>query len=427
MRNTELSVVAPQDVEQAFRREELDGELKITRVALFLSLIGIGFSLVTGAALDLSLGFYLVLVACGYLAYYTTSLRLLRRGWYRPWLKFLTSTLEVSCATIIAIIDVVHVSPEYALTSAPPFIYLLAIAATTLRFDRRLSIYAGSLAALQSAGLYFAVSSSLDASLVERLPSIGPVVFLQRSGYLFCGGLMAAATSRTARRLVFSVVTELEKRRYLRWIFGRYVSDDVATRVINGLDTDGELRQVSVLCTDVRGFSKYSSEHAPAEVLEFLNELFEEQCEIVTRNGGRVDKFLGDGMLAIFGDPVELENHALAAARAALDIASLGPNHIPNAPPDLRLGAAVHSGDVMVGNLGSRDRFEYTVIGDTVNIAFRIEGLNRPFATSALVSAATAKLLADAAELVPQEPRKVHGITEPVQTYELLRLRDDEG
>jgi len=420
----------PQDTRHEIERVLLDeahrGEIKISGVAVVVCCVGLLFSLITGLVVHARLGLWLGLLGLGYGVYYLVVLTVLRRGWYRSWITWLSSTLEVSAATAVALLDAAHLSPAYALTSAPPYIYFLAIACTVLRLNRRLCFYAGTLAAAESAALYLAFRGGLPADLVQDLPSLSGTVYLQRSGYLFLAGLLAAASTKTVRRLLATITQALEQRRHLRWLFGRFVSDEVADRILQeGLRTQGELRDVTVLCSDVRDFSAFANRTDPREVVTFLNALFEKQCDIIARHGGRVDKFLGDGLLAIFGDPIALDDHALHAARAALELAVLDCQALEAGEAPLRLGVAVHTGSVLVGNLGSSVRLEYAAIGDTVNLAFRIEALNRTFGTSVLISEATRERLGPAVDVRPNDPARVHGWAEPMQTYELRGLEPD--
>jgi class 3 adenylate cyclase/CHASE2 domain-containing sensor protein len=155
----------------------------------------------------------------------------------------------------------------------------------------------------------------------------------------------------------------------------------------------GELRPVSILFSDIAGFTQQSETAQPAEVVTRLNAYFEHMVAIVDRHGGFVDKFIGDGLLAVFGAPVKDPQHAAAATAAALEmeeaVHGLSAELVRsgNPPIDIRIG--VHSGEVIVGNIGSSRRFNYTVIGDAVNLASRLEGVAKQLGVSIVVSEAT--------------------------------------
>ena len=414
-----------ESADRAFRGEEAAGELKLSQVALVVCAAGLLFALVVAIWVHRNLGLWLCLVPVGYAGYYTVVIAAIKRGWYRPWIKYLSSTLEVSAATIIGLVDSFHISTAYALTSAPPFLCFLAIGATVLRFRKWLSFYAGTLAAVESALFYLLGSRGLSSDFIASMPALDSFMYLQRSVYLFLAGLLAAVVCGTARRLVRSMVAETGRIRYLRRMFGRYVSAEVVEEVVGrDIAARGELRDVTLLCSNVRGFSPFCAGKKPDEVVTFLNALFERQCEVVERHGGRVDKFLGDGLLAVFGAPVTLEDHPGCAAHAALEIASFCRSDLPEGPEDLRLGVALHTGPVVIGSVGSEARLEYTVIGNAVNTAFRIEGLNKRFETTVLLSEETRQTLAGRVSVSECPPSRVRGLDGEVRTYELREIAE---
>lgn len=406
-----------------FRDEEISGERSIARMALIVCLLALAYSVTVFFGMSEPLGTALGVTSIFYASYYALDLYLLRRGLYRGWMKYVSCTLEVSAPTVVAVLDTLHVSAEYALTSSPPYIYFIAIAGSVLRFNRSLCLYAGGLAAIESAAVFLWAGARFTAQPGDLLPSLSPLIYFQRSGYIFCAGLVAASICKTARQLVNSVGMSVGRMHYLHRMFGKFVSDEVVRKIEReGLSTAGELREVTILCSDVRGFTAYSERKPPREVVAFINALFEKQCAVIERHGGRVDKFMGDGLLAIFGAPVELENHALSAARAALEIASIRTVELPSAAAPVSLGVALHTGDALIGNIGSTGRLEYTAMGDAVNTAFRIEGLNARFGTSLLMSGHTHRALGDAATAKKLSSVKVKGKEDIISLYELNGL-----
>lgn len=186
----------------------------------------------------------------------------------------------------------------------------------------------------------------------------------------------------------------LGERERLRDLFGSYMTTEVASELLSKGDKPGdrtEKRYVAILFLDVRGFTAFSNERSPEVVVGVLNRLLEQAVEAVAAKRGTVNKYLGDGLLAIFGAPIQLENPCLAAVEAALEIAKRvrGLNHLFAATgvPPMKIGIGIHAGEVVVGSIGSpKHKLEYTVIGDAVNVASRIEQLNKPLGTEILVS-----------------------------------------
>src|SRR6185437_15934658 len=172
-------------------------------------------------------------------------------------------------------------------------------------------------------------------------------------------------------------------------LFGQHVSPEVVERLLlQNADTSGDIRRVAVMFVDFRSFTAGARVRTPREVVERLDGAFATLVEILDRHGGIVNKFLGDGFLALFGAPIETPDaarEAVAAAREMLD-AMEQVNAVSGWP--LRIGIGVHFGEVVAGNIGSPRRKEYTVIGDTVNFAARLESLNKEFNSQLLISTA---------------------------------------
>ena len=166
----------------------------------------------------------------------------------------------------------------------------------------------------------------------------------------------------------------LRERERLRDLFGRHVGREVAQRAASALgeiELGGESRVASVLFVDLEGSTAFATEHNPAEVVAMLNRFFGVVVDEVDERGGLVNKFIGDAVLAVFGAPVELDDHAGAALGAARAIAV----RLAEELPELGAGIGVATGEVVAGNVGHEERFEYTVIGDAVNSAARLTDL----------------------------------------------------
>lgn len=180
-------------------------------------------------------------------------------------------------------------------------------------------------------------------------------------------------------------------------LFGRYVSDDVVDKLVkNGVTPGlgGSLYEVTVLFSDIRDFTAISEILNPEETVEFLNEYFGRICTVILDYGGTIDKFIGDAVMAVFGAPVQINDHAFKALSAALKMTEIASdfnnwiNHrfIGKPLPEFRIGIGLHTGMALIGNIGSPRRIEYTAIGDTVNTASRIEGITKELGWSLAVS-----------------------------------------
>ncbi len=180
-------------------------------------------------------------------------------------------------------------------------------------------------------------------------------------------GLLEAGFNRMTRGLA--------ERERLREAFGAFVDPSLAERVVSeGTDFAGEQLELSLLFLDVRDFTGFSERVGPQEVVASLNDLYERVVPIVLEHGGHANKFIGDGLLAVFGAPARLEDHADRAVAAALEIGALNGGSTGDG---LRVGVGVNSGDVVVGTVGGGGRLDFTVIGDAVNTAARVEAATR--------------------------------------------------
>jgi adenylate cyclase len=191
-----------------------------------------------------------------------------------------------------------------------------------------------------------------------------------------------------------------------------------------GIEGAGQTRQVTLLFSDIRGFTTLSESRRPEEVVALLNRYFSLQVDVVFRHRGSLDKFIGDCIMAIWGAPLDDREHARNAVACALDMADtlaafkreLGAETL-----DFDVGIGVHSGPAVVGLIGSDKRREYTAIGDTVNVASRIEGLTKEAKRRILVSRDTMELCGDAFDFEPAGSYKPKGRAKEVELFEPKR------
>ena len=279
---------------------------------------------------------------------------------------------------------------------------------------------------------------------------LGPVLFLVIVG-LFAGGLLVAGVARSiadpvervraaverveAGSLEEEVVVDdggeigflqagfnrmvagLRERERIREAFGTYVDRDVAEHILReGTALEGEEVEVTVMFIDIRGFTGLAERLSAPEVVATLNRLFELIVPIIHEHGGHVDKYVGDGLLAVFGAPRRQDDHADEALAAACEIAASVDAEFSG---ELPIGVGLNSGRVVAGNVGGAGRLEFSVIGDAVNVAARVEAATRETGDTVLISEHTRGQLSDAAaaELDERPATPLKGKTEPVALY----------
>lgn len=221
---------------------------------------------------------------------------------------------------------------------------------------------------------------------------------------------------------------ELKEKELIKDTFGKMVDPNVRDYLLNtNINLGGELKELTILFSDIRSFTTLSENMEPQRVVELLNKYFDAMGSIISKEGGLVNKFIGDSIMAIFGAPITLENHAGSAVSAAIkmrtELQKLNSSLLQEGFPEIKAGIGIHSGIVLAGNIGSHSRMEYTVIGDSVNIASRIESMCKEFKTDLLASESTVALLEPAkykTELIDSVILK--GKTKPISIYKVIHI-----
>ncbi len=220
------------------------------------------------------------------------------------------------------------------------------------------------------------------------------------------------------------MVSELQERERLRDAFGRYVARELAEDVMkHGANLGGEEVNASVLFADIRDFTAMSGKMTSQEIVNMLNQYFSAMSPAIKEEGGWINKFGGDSLLAVFGVLPPDENHIQHVIRSALKMRTaldvFNEKRQQQGQPPLRIGIGIHTGKMVVGSVGSEDRMEFTVIGDAVNVASRIEGLNKKWGTDILVSQEVAMAAEGTVLLQAMPETRVRGLSSMIQVYAL--------
>lgn len=263
------------------------------------------------------------------------------------------------------------------------------------------------------------VSGIVAAALVP------PVLFVGSTFWMPAVGALLASTLTSLLAFAAAWVQEGSEARALRRAFAHYVSDDLLREMVRDpslVQLRGQRRELSILFSDIRSFTTYSERIEPLDLIGFLNHYLTPMTRAVMRNRGFVDKYIGDAVMALFGAPVPQEDHAALACRSALDMFEALDLVRPEAQRhgiDLAIGVGINSGVVAVGNMGSEERLEYTVLGDAVNLASRLEGLTKAYGVYCLLGERTVTALPDRFRVRRLDLVRVKGKEEPVEIFEL--------
>jgi adenylate cyclase len=352
---------------------------------------------------------------------------LARKGWWHPALPFVNSSLQITLLTCILIIAARERGADFALTTVLPMMYCLAIAITAFRLNPWLSAFAGSAASL---GLILAYTLAMRPTLTPELLDSNPLLswpsVIGRSVVLLTIGGACAVAANSLRSQMKKQAEDQSRIHLLERTFGRLVAPEVARQILDNEDWMRPARRDAVVMfADLKGFTKYSEGKSPEDVATFLNRCWSVAADVVERHGGVINKYMGDGFLAIFGVPLELEAAEEAAAKTALELQREMEPILEEENLELCLG--LHAGPMIVGGIGSESRCEFTVIGSTVNLASRLEGLNRTLSTRCLTSEIVAEKISGAWDMTHRGGQRVKGVTDEVNVFELRGRKEKEG
>lgn len=354
----------------------------------------------------------------------------LRRG-YTPLISYWSVLFDVLAASAYVVAYGLSVGQLSQGTKFPGALLFFVIAALAgLRQQPRLALFAGALSGLAYIGLLPLVAwlepGHVAGSLSQDFsgPGVHPVRIASVAVLIFISGGVAAVTASRARDLVRRAVNASVRRQSLLEAMERYFPEKEALQMIDAgqeLKRGGERRHVTVLTADIRGFTTISERLAPDAVVELLNRYFEAMVDVVFRHEGTLVSFVGDALWAVFGLPRERPDDAARAFAAAQEmrrrLAELNREGAFAGLGGLRIGIALHSGDVLAGNIGSARRLEYTVIGDTVNTTARLEELNKKLGSELAVSEATVALLGGSEGLEDRGELAIRGREQGLRVY----------
>ncbi|MGE5151094.1 MAG: adenylate/guanylate cyclase domain-containing protein [Rhodospirillaceae bacterium] len=329
--------------------------------------------------------------------------------------RFLNALIETSLPGVIIYTLSHHMEPQLVFGFWPPMLYFVFIVLSTLRLDFWLSLWTGIVAAVQQLGLALWI---LPITLTGDRPEQALIYHLSRSTMLMLAGIAAAIVARALRQQFENSVAAAVARDKVTNLFGQHVSPVVVEQLL-GTNLQSERRTVCVLFLDIRGFTAMTRTRSAGETVTLLNDFFAEMIEIVDRHNGFINKFLGDGFLALFGAALEDQAaaaNALAAGREMLmAVDAWNAAHPKRA---LKVGIGVHIGEAITGSIGSPRRKEYTAIGDTVNLAARLEQLTKETGARLLLSDPV-RAAAVANDAVDLGALPIRGYDQPVRVWRL--------
>ena len=335
------------------------------------------------------------------------------------WLRYVNTFVETSTPTLLLILLANTANPLTILIGPVALAYFLFIILSTLRLNFQLSLFTGTVAAFEYASVAFIYSDQFTDGasfplLAARFHYAGKALML------FAGGIAAGFVGTQIKTRVLTSFQSLQERNEVVSMFGQQVSPEIMDELLkhrSGLES--QKRYVCVMFLDIRNFTAFAEKREPEEVVAYQNAVFTLMIETVSRHHGTINQFLGDGFMATFGAPISHGNDSQNAVAAALEIISTikQESESGNIPPT-KVGIGLHAGEAVTGNVGSSLRKQFSVTGNVVILASRIEQLNKTFDSQLLISdEVRARSGMRPEEVIPLGAVQVKGRDEPLVLY----------
>jgi len=364
------------------------------------------------------------LILGGLLAYELVVFRVigarLRRGRALPQpLRYLSALVETSAPTFLILAVSRDANPGHVLQSGVVLLYGVFIVLSTLRLDYRLSVFTGMVATVEYMLLCVHYA---ELQLMPGTPFDSPPFYLAKGAILLLSGLAAGFVAHQLKRRVGNAWRVQQERQRMREAFGQQVSPAIVDELLRqGGDIASRRHPVCVLFMDIRNFTPLVEHKSPEEIVALQNAVFGAAVEEVNTHHGIINQFLGDGLMATFGAPIQTGNdsaNGIAAAYAIL--AAVRRLAEEGRIPPIRIGVGLHVGEAISGNIGSAQRQQYSITGNVVILASRIEQLNKEYGSEILVSR---EVLEAAGQAPPEEsslgPVHVKGREQPIELFRL--------
>ncbi|HOJ50671.1 MAG TPA: adenylate/guanylate cyclase domain-containing protein [Spirochaetota bacterium] len=313
-----------------------------------------------------------------------------------------------------------------SIIALPLFIILLAIGILLFIIDTKKAKYISLASVALVFIIYIFLPSSITASF-SKIRVMNSPLYIMNMTFPLSSILITMILN-----ISYKVLTEEKEKKWIKGIFGSYVNPEVVNEIIKDpskLELGGETRVLTVMFSDIRGFTTLSESLTPQELVLYLNKYLSKMTNILLANKGTLDKYIGDAIMAFWGAPIYYEDHAYLACKTALEMMDevYRLNNSGELPPNIKIdiGLGINSGEMTVGNMGSEIRKNYTVMGDNVNLASRLEGTNKVYHTNIIVSENTYELVKDRFVFRELDLIRVKGKLKPVKIYELLGFKEE--
>lgn len=302
-------------------------------------------------------------------------------------LRYLNLFFETSIPSLILIILSYYWESVLVLSTPVIFLYLIIVILTTLSLDFKLSLFAGTIAAVEFLVITFFLLSKHNYP-AELFMLNEPYIHMGKGLLIFVSGVIAGYVANRIKNKIRKTYQVLWERNRIVNLFGQQVSQEIVDELLSHeTELESKRKFVCIMFLDIRGFTQFAESKEPEEIIDYQNKVFGFMIEAITNNHGIINQFLGDGYMATFGAPVSKGNDCRNAFNAALEILEKINRQIADKViPPMRIGIGLHAGFIVAGNVGTAIRKQYSISGNTVIIASRIEQLNKEFDSQLLIS-----------------------------------------
>ncbi len=336
--------------------------------------------------------------------------------------RYINAFIEISLPTVALLIYSFDMPSIYPLFTPIALLYFLIIMLSALELDFKLCVFSGAVAAIQySVVVWFLLNKPVEKTIFEGA-TFYPL-YLGVAALFFITGHTAGLITNQIKKGLLKHYHEQEKRNKIEKLFGQQISKEIVEELIQSkYDIHSRTRFVAIMFLDIRNFSVFAQYRSPEEIIAYQNDIFSFIIEIINKHKGIVNQIVGDGIMAVFGAPIQHENDCQLAVNAALEIQEeLEKRNKNKSIPYTEIGIGIHAGDVITGNVGTAERKQYSITGQAVIIAARIEQLNKDFNSSILISEKVYTCI-DKKDLSPIKYKDVaiKGYLDPIDVYRLI-------
>lgn len=334
-------------------------------------------------------------------------------------IRYINAFTEISIPSIVLIIYSFYLPSIYPLFTPVTLLYFLIIMLSALELDFKLCLFSGSVAALQ----YIIIAWFLSNKSPELFDSISIFpIHIGATALLFISGHTAGLITVHIKKGLLKYYKAQSERNEIQKLFGQQISKEIVDELVeNHYEVHSRTRFAVIMFIDIRNFSIFAQNKSPEEIIAYQNNVFSFMIEIINKHKGIVNQILGDGLMAIFGAPIEHQNDCQSAVNASLEIYNeLKRRNEKGLIPNTVIRIGINAGEVVTGNVGTSERKQYSVTGQPVIIAARLEQINKELNSVILISDEVYKRVKLEKEPINHDDVTIKGIPNPITVYQIV-------